>query len=149
MRNRILAAWLLSIVLWLGSWFMISPALALTPIQLSDLSYKDCPPELAQGNVTSGGSSSPANCFLVTGKANNPSGKTVYDADVFGRIYDANGEPALQNRSRLGAIPELPPGISDFEIRISVPANQPTPLRLEKFKASGFAGSVNPSILVH
>jgi hypothetical protein len=145
MRNRILAAWLFSIVLWLGSWFIISPAFALTPIELSNISYKDCPPELAEGNVTSGGSS-PATCFMVTGKAKNPSGKMVYDADVYGRILDANGEPALQNRSRLGAIPELPPGVSDFEIRISVPANQPTPLKLEKFKASGFAGNVSPSI---
>lgn len=145
MRNRILAAWLFSIVLWLGSWFIISPAFALTPIELTNISYKDCPPELAEGNVTSGGSS-PANCFMVTGKAKNPSGKMVYDADVYGRILDANGEPALQNRSRLGAIPELPPGVSDFEIRISVPANQPTPLKLEKFKASGFAGNVSPSI---
>lgn len=145
MRNRILAAWLFSIVLWLGSWFIISPAFAVTPIELTNISYKDCPPELARGNVTSGGSSA-ATCFMVTGKAKNPSGKMVYDADVYGRILDANGEPALQNRSRLGAIPELPPGVSDFEIRISVPANQPTPLKLEKFKASGFAGNVSPSI---
>ncbi|PSF39020.1 hypothetical protein C7H19_02910 [Aphanothece hegewaldii CCALA 016] len=145
MINRIVAAWLFSIVLWLGSWFIISPAFAITPIELTNISYKDCPPELAEGNVTSGGSA-PANCFMVTGKAKNPSGKMVYDADVYGRILDANGEPALQNRSRLGAIPELPPGISDFEIRISVPANQPTPLKLEKFKASGFAGNVSPSI---
>lgn len=145
MRNRILAAWLFSIVLWLGSWFIISPAFALTPIELTNISYKDCPPELASGNVTSGGSS-PATCFMVTGKAKNPSNKMVYDADVYGRILDANGEPALQNRSRLGAIPQLPPGVSDFEIRISVPANQPTPLKLEKFKASGFAGNVSPSI---
>jgi hypothetical protein len=27
-------------------------------------------------------------------------------------------------------------------VRISVPANQPTPLKLEKFKASGFTGKV-------
>lgn len=142
MKNRIVAA-SMAILLWLGSWFVVSPAFALTPIELTNISYKDCPKELAEGNVTSGGSSAPANCFMVIGKAKNPSGKTVYDADVFGRILDANGEPILQNRSRLGAISELPPGVSDFEIRISVPANQPTPLKLEKFKASGFAGSVN------
>jgi hypothetical protein len=40
----------------------------------------------------------------------------------------------------------VPPGISDFEIRISVSTNQPTPLRLEKFKASGFTSSVDPRI---
>lgn len=55
------------------------------------------------------------------------------DADVFGRIYDANGNPVLQNRTRVGTIDVIPPGISDFEIRISVPYNQPTPLQLEQF----------------
>jgi len=33
-------------------------------------------------------------------------------------------------------------GASDFELRISVAANQPTPLKLEQFKAAGFAGKV-------
>ncbi|NJL82027.1 MAG: hypothetical protein HC890_01825 [Chloroflexaceae bacterium] len=118
------------------------PAAALTPIKLSHLTYEDCPPELAEGMVTSGGGSLPANCFLVTGKANNPTGKTVYDADVFGRIYDANGNPVLQNRNRLGSLEAVPPGVSDFQIRISVASNQPTPLKLEKFKASGFSSKV-------
>ncbi|MGK7954978.1 MAG: hypothetical protein AB4063_06925 [Crocosphaera sp.] len=120
------------------------PALALTNIQLLDVSYKDCPAELAEGNVTSGGSSLPADCYIITGKAKNPSGKTVYDADVFGRILDANNEPALQNRSRVGSIAEVPPGVSNFEVRITVPANQPTPLKLKKFKASGFTTKVTP-----
>ena len=130
-----------SLLFWL-SWLIGPPALAITQIQLFDVSYQDCPPELAEGNVTSGGSSLPANCFMVTGKAENKSGKTVYDADVFGRIYDANKEPVMQNRTRLGSIAEVPPGISKFEIRITVPANQPTPLKLEQFKASGFTGKV-------
>ncbi|MDJ0597473.1 MAG: hypothetical protein QNJ37_01305 [Crocosphaera sp.] len=120
------------------------PALALTNINLFDVSYKDCPPELAEGNVTSGGSSLPADCYIITGKAKNTSGKTVYDADVFGRILDANNEPALQNRSRVGSIAEVPPGVSEFEVRITVPANQPTPLKLKKFKASGFTTKVTP-----
>ncbi|MGK7941639.1 MAG: hypothetical protein AB4062_16110 [Crocosphaera sp.] len=124
--------------------FWSQTALALTNIQLLDISYKDCPPELAEGNVTSGGSSLPAACYIITGKAKNTSGKTVYDADVFGRILDANNEPALQNRSRVGSIAEVPPGISNFEVRITVPANQPTPLKLKKFKASGFTTKVTP-----
>jgi hypothetical protein len=121
-------------------------ALAVVSIELSDVSYKDCPAALAEGNVTSGGNSLPASCFLITGKAKNTSGKTVYDADVFGRIYDANGEPVLQNRSRVGSLAEVPPGVSEFEVRITVPANQPTPLKLKQFKASGFTSSVQPSI---
>jgi hypothetical protein len=83
-----------------------------------------------------------ANCFIVTGKAENPTGKPVVNADIFGRIYDANNDSVMQNRTRLGAIAEVPPGISDFELRISVPANQPLPLKLEQFKAAGFTGTV-------
>ncbi|MUL38179.1 hypothetical protein [Gloeocapsopsis dulcis] len=117
------------------------PALALTQIKLSNVTYHDCSEALAEGAVTSG-STMAANCFIVTGKAENASNKPVYDADIFGRIYDANNEPVMQNRTRLGSIAEVPPGISDFELRISVPANQPTPLRLKQFKAAGFSGQV-------
>lgn len=124
--------------------FWSQPAFALTNLQLLDVSYKDCPPELAEGNVTSGSSSLPADCYIITGKAKNTSGKTVYDADVFGRILDANNEPVLQNRSRVGSIAEVSPGITNFEVRITVPANQPTPLKLKKFKASGFTTKVTP-----
>ncbi|EFA71004.1 hypothetical protein CEP10_08870 [Cylindrospermopsis raciborskii S07] len=121
---------------------IITPsALALTSIKLFDLSYQDCPSDLAQGAVVSG-SSRFANCFIITGKAQNGTYKTVYDADVYGRIYDANNDPILQNRSRLGSIAQVPPGISNFELRISVPANQPTPLKLKQFKASGFSAMI-------
>ncbi|QLE57632.1 biotin carboxylase [Nostoc sp. TCL26-01] len=123
------------------SWIWTPSALALTQIKLSDLSYQECPAELAKGAVTSSGSGA-ANCFIVTGKAENGTYKTVYDADIFGRIYDANNDPILQNRTRLGSIAEVPPGTSDFELRISVPANQPLPLKLKQFKASGFSAQV-------
>ncbi|MBD6616667.1 biotin carboxylase [Komarekiella sp. 'clone 1'] len=123
------------------SWVITPPAQALTQIKLSDISYKECPPELAQGAVISSGSAS-ANCFIVIGKAENGTNKTVYDADIFGRIYDANNDSVMQNRTRLGSIAEVPPGISDFELRISVPANQPLPLKLKQFKAAGFSGQV-------
>ncbi|MEM7770355.1 MAG: hypothetical protein AAGA75_04670 [Cyanobacteria bacterium P01_E01_bin.6] len=119
----------------------ISPASALTPLTLSDLDYKECPAEMAAGSVLSG-SSQQANCYLITGKATNPTNKTVYDADVFGRVYDAENNPVMQNRTRLGSIDNVPPGESEFELRISVSANQPTPLKLKQFKASGFTGRV-------
>mgnify|MGYP006425345185 CR=1 FL=1 len=124
--------------------FFSPEAQAVTKIQLSNLSYQDCSEEY-QGGVLSG-SSRNASCFLVTGQAKNPSGKTIYDADVYGRIYDANGNPVLQNRTRVGSISEVPPGVSDFSLRINVPANQPTPLQLEQFKASGFSSSVSPRV---
>ena len=116
-------------------------ALALTPIDISDLSYEDCPPSLGDGAVVSGSMQS-ANCFIVTGKARNDSGRMVVNADIFGRIYDANNNNVLPNRTRLGAIDEVPPGVSEFELQIMVPASQPLPLQLKQFKASGFTGRV-------
>ncbi len=141
MRLRSLTVVFISCLITFLSWMIIPPAVALTQIRLFDVSYKDCPPELAQGAVISSGSAA-ANCFIVIGKAENGTYKTVYDADIFGRIYDANNDSVMQNRTRLGSIPEVPPGISDFELRISVPANQPTPLKLKQFKAAGFSGQV-------
>ena len=141
MKLESLKLFVLVCLMSLFAWIVAPEAKAITQIVLSDVAYQDCPPEFAEGNVTSG-SSGVANCFLITGKAKNPSGKTVYDADVFGRIYDANNEPAMQNRTRVGSIAEIPPGTSDFSIRISVSAEQPTPLKLEQFKASGFTGQV-------
>lgn len=142
MRFRSIVMLVGACLFWFASWISTPEALAAIQIRLSEIDYKDCPPELAQGAVTSDGSGNAANCFIVTGKATNPTGKMVYDADVFGRIYDANNNPALQNRTRVGSIEEIPPGVSDFELRISVPANQPTPLQLKQFKASGFSGHV-------
>jgi hypothetical protein len=130
-------------IIWLGGLLVVPSAEALTPIKISDLSYEACSGEMSENNVSSG-DLRPANCFMIRGKAKNISGKPVVDADVFGRIYDANGNTIAANRGRIGTIAEVPPGVSDFEIRISVPANQPTPLELKQFKASGFAGKVRP-----
>jgi len=128
-------------LLWLITAWFTPPALALTQIKLFDLDYHPCPEEMAEGSVSSGNSMA-ASCFLVTGKAENSTGRMVVNADIFGRIYDANNDSVMQNRTRLGAIDEVPPGISDFELRISVPSNQPPPLKLEQFKAAGFTGKV-------
>lgn len=141
MRLRSLTVIFIACSIAFLSWVFTPPAMALTQIKLSNISYKDCPPELAEGSVISSGSAA-ANCFIVIGKAENSTYKTVYDADIFGRIYDANNDSVMQNRTRLGSIPEVPPGTSDFELRISVPANQPLPLQLKQFKAAGFSGQV-------
>lgn len=142
MRFQAFAVVIVTCVVGIITWVFTPPALALTQIKLSDLSYHECPPALAKGAVTSGGTTMSANCFIVTGKAENKSGKSVYDADIFGRIYDANNDSVMQNRTRLGSIDEVPPGVSDFELRISVSANQPTPLKLKQFKAAGFSAQV-------
>lgn len=142
MRFQAFAVVLVTCLVGIITLVFTPPALALTQIKISDLSYHECPPELAKGAVTSGGTTMAANCFIVTGRAKNDSGKTVYDADIFGRIYDANNDSVMQNRTRLGSIEEIPPGLSDFELRISVPANQPTPLKLKQFKAAGFSAQL-------
>jgi hypothetical protein len=141
MLFRAFAVFFLTCFLSINTWLFTPPALALTQIKLSDLSYQECPSELAKGAVTSG-TTRTAKCFIVTGKAENKSNKPVYNADIFGRIYDANNDSIMQNRTRLGSIEEVPPGISDFALRISVPASQPTPLKLKQFKAAGFSGTV-------
>ncbi|MBD2097798.1 hypothetical protein H6F90_22245 [Trichocoleus sp. FACHB-591] len=142
MRFRAFAVLVIACLFSVGSWLVSPAAIALTQIKLFDISYHECPAELAEGTVTSGGAAMPANCFLVTGKAQNDSGKPVINADIFGRIYDANNDLVMQNRTRLGSIDELPPGVSDFQLRITVPASQPTPLKLKQFKAAGFTGKV-------
>jgi hypothetical protein len=142
MQSRVLTVAIVSCCIWLLSWVSTPAVWALTQIKLSDLSYHECPADIAEGTVTPGGASRAANCFIITGKAQNDSGKPVLNADIFGRIYDANNNPVMQNRTRLGSIDEVPPGVSDFELRVTVAANQPTPLKLEQFKASGFVGKV-------
>jgi hypothetical protein len=124
-------------------WTFASPAQAVTNIKLTKLSYSECTGELAEGVVISGGPTAlPATCFLIQGTAYNPTNKTVYDADVFGRVLDATGNPVFQNRGRVGSIEEVPPGTSSFEVRISVPVGNVEPLKLLNFKASGFSSSV-------
>lgn len=92
--------------------------------------------------VTSNGNPIPARCLFIEGTVVNRSRNTVLNADVFGRLYDANGNEVLPERTRLGAIEEVPPGESPFSIRISVPVTSPLPLTMEQFKASGFSGTV-------
>ncbi|MEN9205632.1 MAG: FxLYD domain-containing protein [Thermostichales cyanobacterium SZTDM-1c_bins_54] len=113
------------------------------PLELRDLHTVDCPETEEFSNVTvSGAASTIAKCFFVEGTVVNRGKQTLYNADVFGRIYDANGNDVLPERGRLGAIEEVPPGESPFAIRITVPPTNALPLRLEQFKATGFAGTV-------
>lgn len=145
MFRRLLAIITFSISFFVLTTILTPSAEALVKMIVTDVNYKECPTGIGEGSVTSGGSALPATCYLITGKTNNTSGKTLYDADVFGRIYDANNEPVLQNRTRLGALEQVPPGVSEFELRISVPSNQPTPLQLKQFKATGFSSKVYPT----
>lgn len=146
MPFRAFATLVVTGLLWFLTTLNAPSALALTQIRLFDLSYHECSAELSdelsEKTANSGVASIFPNCFIVTGKTENKSGKPVVNADIFGRIYDANNDSVMQNRTRLGAIEEVPPGVGTFDLRISVPASQPTPLKLEQFKAAGFTGKV-------
>ncbi|MCU0547902.1 MAG: hypothetical protein MUC48_01010 [Leptolyngbya sp. Prado105] len=136
---RSIVAIILSVFIWLSG---TMNAWALVQIKLSDVSYRECPEDLALGAVTAGGVPQSARCFIVFGKATNPTNKQIVNADIFGRIYDANDDPIIENRNRLGSIAEVPPGVSEFEFQINVPESQPLPLQLLQFKAAGFTGTV-------
>lgn len=139
-RSKLLTVLLAACVCFI-SW--VPAAHALTQIELKDLVAKECPADAAYAEgLTTSGSSMEATCYMVYGTAVNKSGKDIVDADIFGRIYDADDSPVMKNRFRLGGIEYVPAGESDFSFRISVPSVQPAPLRLEKFKASGFASKV-------
>lgn len=131
-----------SLIFYLFTLVTIVPsALANIQVKLKNLTYETCPSGSGK-NLVLGGGVMPAECYLIKGKAVNGSGKTVYNADIFGRVYDANGNDVMPERGRLGAVEVIPPGESDFQIMLSVPKDMPPPLKLQKFKASGFAGTV-------
>ncbi|MDX2254535.1 MAG: hypothetical protein NW214_03375 [Pseudanabaenaceae cyanobacterium bins.39] len=132
---------LLSVVLVVCTLLIAPPAWATVQIKLSDLTYAPCQGDVGKNMVLGGGVMS-ANCYEIKGVANNVSGKPVYNADIFGRIYDANGNDAMPERTRLGAVDEIPVGKSEFSLIVAIPADQPEPLELKQFKASGFAGKV-------
>jgi hypothetical protein len=134
-----IAAVMLAIGLIFGT--AVPAAWAGTPVKLTNLTYAACSAEMSAGTVTTR-NSQPAKCFIVSATAQNDSGKSVFDADVFGRIYDANGDTVFENRGRLGTVAEIPPGSSMIEVRITVDPSQPEPLSLKQFKATGFGGKI-------
>lgn len=136
-----------TLALMVFTWTVFAaPAAAMTKIALTKVEANPCPAEMAEGSVTSDGSGRPADCYLISGIATNPTSKVVYDADVFGRVYDNSHNSVMENRTRLGMIPEVPPGKTPFSIRISVPASLEPPLQLEQFRSSGFGSSVRLSL---
>ena len=131
----------LSLLLSICTLAFSASAWANVQIKLTNVIYEPCTGDAGKNMVIGGGMMS-AKCYMIKATANNPSGKVVYNADIFGRIYDANGNDAMPERGRLGAVEEISAGKSDFQIMVAVPAEQPEPLELKQFKASGFAGKV-------
>ena len=83
-----------------------------------------------------------ASCYALRGVVHNPGKRAVVDADLFAQIFDRGGEPALQNRTRVGSLGDVPPGDSPFALRLSIPAGTPEPLSVAKARARGFAAPV-------
>ena len=132
--------------LLLAALLMITPVGLAQPAWAADLQVRDvtlepCPagdvgaqPEL---RTPTG-----ASCYALRGVVTNPGRKPVVDTDVFALILDASGEPVLQNRTRVGSIGDVPPGESDFALRLAVPMGTPGPLSFRNVKARGFSAPV-------
>jgi hypothetical protein len=110
-------------------------------LRVSEVSLEPCPssdvgaqPELRRPTG--------ASCYALRGTVENPGRKPVVDTDVFALILDSSGEPVLQNRTRVGSIGDVPPGLSSFALRLSVPAGTPGPLTFRNVKARGFSAPV-------
>ncbi|GBF95778.1 hypothetical protein Rsub_08214 [Raphidocelis subcapitata] len=100
------------------------------------------------GGVSFSGAGSKAACLDIAASASNPDAKTLYNADVFGRIYDRNGEAMSDDseNSRIAYIDVIPAGKSEVHFRINVPLEQfelGKP-ELRGFKATGFPGGNLP-----
>ena len=140
-KNLLKILQITALSLLISVWMFSTPAWATIQIKLTNVVYEPCTGESSKNMVIGGGVMS-AKCYLVKGDTSNTSGKVVYNADIFGRIYDANGNDAMPERARLGSVEEIPTGKSNFQIMVAIPAEQPEPLELKQFKASGFAGKV-------
>ena len=117
-------------------------------VPLSKLEVKrvDCKQGLT--TVTGGTRDFGARCLEVSATASNPGQQALRNADVFGRVYDVNGEPAIdaEENSRISYIKEIPPGQSRVTFGLIVPEEQARQgdLELKNIKATGFPGGVLP-----
>lgn len=83
-----------------------------------------------------------ASCYVLSGSVENQGPRTVVDTDMYARILDASGEPVLQNRTRVGSIGDVEPGLQPFALRLSVPAGTPGPFEVRNPRARGFNAPV-------
>ena len=137
LAGKVLGGLLLALVLLVG----LPQTAWATDLSVRDVALEPCPaedvgaqPELRRP--------SGASCYALRGIVTNPSRKPVVDTDVFALIVDSSGEPVLQNRTRVGSIGDVPPGESDFALRLAVPAGTPGPISFRNVKARGFKAPV-------
>lgn len=130
----LLVGWLLLAPGWLA------PAWA-AELKVSAVSLEPCPAADA-GSQPELRRPSGASCYALRGEVNNPGRQPVVDTDVFALILDSSGEPVLPNRSRVGSIGDVPPGVSRFALRLAIPAGTPGPFRVRNPRARGFSAPV-------
>jgi len=121
-----------------------APALA-ADLQVSEVRLERCPVDDI-GSQPDLSRPAGASCYALRGVVVNPTSRPVIDTDVFARILDASGEPVLPNRTRVGSIGDIPPGRSDFALRLAVPAGTPEPLTVRNPKARGFSAPVRTRV---
>jgi hypothetical protein len=132
-----LLALLLGLTLALTLWQLLPSSAAAADLQVSGVSLEPCPAADA-GNQSGLRRPTGTNCLALRGVVLNPGSRAVVDTDLFARILDASGEPVLPNRTRVGSIGDLPPGSSQFALRLSVPSGSPGPFQVTQVRARGF-----------
>jgi len=110
----------------------------MTQIKLSDITYHECPGNFLRELLRVVEPQCQTD-FIVTGKAENNSTNRSTTL-IFWAHLRCQQRLRDANRTRLGSITEVPPGVSDFELRISVPVS--LHLKLKQFKAAGFSAQV-------
>lgn len=132
----------LAVLLLLISLVLVSPLPAqAAELAVENLSLSPCPVADA-GSQPQLQRAAAASCYALRGTVINPGRLPVVDTDVYGRILDASGEPVLPNRTRLGSIGDVPPGRSEFALRLAIPAGTPGPFVARSVKARGFRAPV-------
>ena len=121
-----------------------APALA-ADLQVSEVRLERCPADDV-GSQPDLDRPAGASCYALRGVVLNAGKRAVIDTDVFAQILDASGEPVLPNRTRVGSIGDVPPGRSNFALRLAVPAGTPGPFSVSNAKARGFSAPVRPRV---
>jgi len=132
---------LLGLALGLILWQLLPSSAMAAELQVGQVRIEPCP--LADPGSQSGlRRPTGASCYALRGEVLNPGRQSVVDTDVFALILDASGEPVLPNRTRVGSIGDVPPGRSDFALRLAVPAGTPGPFQVRTVRARGFSAPV-------
>ena len=136
MSSRLLSS-LLALVLILGWGLPVAAAdLRLAEVQLTPCAEED------PGRQPDFSRPLGASCYVLSGNVDNPGRRPIVDTDVYARILDSSGEPVLQNRTRVGSIGDVEPGVHPFALRLAVPAGTPGPFDVKNARARGFSAPV-------